>query len=135
MELKLFDRLDQWIRRRIRMCYWKRWRHARTRSRELMRLGVPRRQAIRHAKSRKSYWHMAKTIASGVGFTNAMLAEQGLLSLKTSLERTGSSSSNRLIADPHVGGVGRVTGNGGPYPISSALQSQEQLTSGLTSKW
>ncbi len=37
-QLKLFDKLDQWIRRRIRMCYWKRWRHARTRSRELMRL-------------------------------------------------------------------------------------------------
>ena len=82
MELKLFDRLDQWIRRRLRMCFWKRWRHARSRSRELMRLGVPRRQAIRHAKSRKSYWHMAKTIASGVGFTNAFLAELGLLSLK-----------------------------------------------------
>ena len=83
MELKLFDRLDQWIRRRIRMCYWKRWRHARTRSRELMRLGVPRRPAIRHGKSRKGYWHMAKTIASGVGFTNARLAELGLLSLKS----------------------------------------------------
>ncbi|MGV3484137.1 MAG: group II intron maturase-specific domain-containing protein [Planctomycetaceae bacterium] len=53
-QLKLFDKLDQWIRRRIRMCYWKRWRHnARTRRRELIRLGVPRRQAIRHAKSRK----------------------------------------------------------------------------------
>lgn len=23
-QLKLFDRLDQWIRRRIRMCFWKR---------------------------------------------------------------------------------------------------------------
>ena len=32
----------------------KRWRHARTRSRNLMRLGVSRRQAIRHAKSRKA---------------------------------------------------------------------------------
>ncbi|MEZ6041306.1 MAG: group II intron reverse transcriptase/maturase [Planctomycetaceae bacterium] len=83
MELKLFDKLDQWIRRRIRMCFWKRWRHSRTRSRELMRLGVPRRQAIRHAKSRKGYWRMAKTIASGVGFTNAMLEAMGLLSLKS----------------------------------------------------
>jgi RNA-directed DNA polymerase len=82
-QLKLFDKLDQWIRRRIRMCYWKRWRHARTRSRNLMRLGVSRRQAIRHAKSRKAYWHMAKTIASGVGLTNAWLQEQGLLSLKS----------------------------------------------------
>jgi RNA-directed DNA polymerase len=49
----------------------------------LIRLGVPRRQAIRHARSRKGYWHMAKTIASGVGMTNAWLAEQGLLSMKT----------------------------------------------------
>jgi RNA-directed DNA polymerase len=49
----------------------------------LIRLGVPRRQAIRHARSRKGPWHMAKTIASGVGLTNAWLGEQGLLSLKT----------------------------------------------------
>lgn len=82
-QLKLFDKLDQWIRRRIRTCYWKRWRHARTRSRNLMRLGVSRRQAIRHAKSRQGYWHMAKTIASGVGLTNAWLQAQGLVSLKS----------------------------------------------------
>lgn len=82
-QLKLFDRLDQWIRRRLRMCYWKRWRYPRTRSRELMRLGVSRRQAIRHGKSRKGYWHMAKTIASGVGLTNRWLQEQGLTSLKS----------------------------------------------------
>jgi RNA-directed DNA polymerase len=81
--LKLFDRIDQWLRRRIRSCYWKRWRQMRTRIRELIALGVPRRQAIRHAKSRKGPWHMAKTIASGVGFTNAWLQEQGLLSLKS----------------------------------------------------
>ena len=36
-----------------------------------------------HARSRQSYWHMSKTIASGVGLTNAWLSEQGLLSLKT----------------------------------------------------
>jgi RNA-directed DNA polymerase len=82
-QLKLFDRLDQWIRRRIRMCYWKQWREPKTRRRNLILLGVPRRQAIRHARSRQGHWHMAKTIASGVGLTNAWLAAQGLLSLKT----------------------------------------------------
>jgi RNA-directed DNA polymerase len=82
-QLKLFEKLDQWIRRRLRMCYWKRWRYARTRRRELIRLGVPRRQAIRHARSRKGPWHMAKSIATGVGLTNAWLQAQGLLSLKT----------------------------------------------------
>ena len=81
-QLKLFDRLDRWLRRRIRMCYWKQWRRPRKRRRELIRLGVPIRQAIRHARSRKGYWHMSKTIASGVGLTNAWLAEQGMLSMK-----------------------------------------------------
>jgi RNA-directed DNA polymerase len=82
-QLKLFDHFDQWIRRRIRLCYWKRWRHVRTRIRELIALGVQRRQAIRHGKSRKGYWRMAKSIASGVGLTNAWLQAQGLLSLKS----------------------------------------------------
>ena len=49
----------------------------------LIQLGVPRRQAIRHAHSRKDTWHMAKTIASGVGMTNQWLQDQGLISLKS----------------------------------------------------
>ncbi|MFN7797582.1 MAG: hypothetical protein ACK5Q3_18645 [Planctomycetota bacterium] len=43
----------------------------------------PQKQAIRHGKSRKGPWHMAKTIASGVGMTNDWFASQGVLSLKT----------------------------------------------------
>jgi RNA-directed DNA polymerase len=82
-QLKLFDRFDQWIRRRLRACFWKQWRRVRTRFRNLVSLGVPRRQAYRHAKSRKGPWHMAKTIASGVGLTNAWLQELGLVSLKS----------------------------------------------------
>ncbi len=82
-QLKLFDKLDQWIRRRIRMCYWKQWKRPKRRREMLIRLGVPRRQAIRHARSRKGYWRMAKTIASNVGLTNKRLQEEGLLSLKT----------------------------------------------------
>ena len=81
-QLKLFVRFDQWIRRRIRMCYWKPWRYPRTRLGELIRLGVPRRQAIRHAKSRRGPWRMSKPSASGVGMTNAWLEKQGLISLK-----------------------------------------------------
>ncbi|QDS93564.1 Group II intron-encoded protein LtrA [Roseimaritima multifibrata] len=82
-QLKLFDKLDQWIRRRIRMCYWKQWKRPKRRREMLIRLGVPRRQAIRHARSRKGHWRMAKTIASNVGLTNKWLQEEGLLSLKT----------------------------------------------------
>ena len=82
-QMRLFEQFDQWLRRRLRMCFWKRWRLVRTRVRNLLDLGVPRRQAFRHAKSRKGPWHMAKTIASGVGMTNAWLHAQGLVSLKS----------------------------------------------------
>jgi len=40
-QLKPFDKLDLWIRHHIRMCFWRRWRHVRTRYRELIGLGVP----------------------------------------------------------------------------------------------
>jgi RNA-directed DNA polymerase len=82
-QLKLFDHFDQWIRRRLRMCFWKRWRYPRTRVRNLLALGVPRRHAIRHGKSRKGPWRMAQTIASGIGMTNNWLHHQGLVSLKS----------------------------------------------------
>ena len=38
--------LDQWLRRRVRMCYWKQWRYVRTKVRTLLALGTGKRQAI-----------------------------------------------------------------------------------------
>jgi RNA-directed DNA polymerase len=74
--------LDHWIRRRIRMCYWKQWRYARTKVRNLMALGTSKRQAIMTAISRKSYWHLSKTLATQTGMTNKWLESQGLLSVR-----------------------------------------------------
>ena len=74
--------LDQWLRRRLRMCFWKQWRRTRTRVRNLLVLGTGKRQAIFTALSRKSYWHLSKTLATQTGMTNAWLASQGLLSIR-----------------------------------------------------
>jgi len=74
--------IDQWIRRRIRMCYWKQWRRARTKVRNLLALGTGKREAILTAISRKSYWHLSRTLATQTGMTNAWLASQGLLSVR-----------------------------------------------------
>jgi hypothetical protein len=57
----------------------------RKRARNLLVMKVPRSQAIRHGKSRRVPWHMAKTKTSGVSMTNAWLAVQGVLSLKSLL--------------------------------------------------
>lgn len=74
--------LDHWLRRRVRMCYWKQWRRCRKRVRELLKGGCSTRQAITTALSRKSYWHLSKTLATQVGMTNQWLEKQGLISIR-----------------------------------------------------
>ena len=77
-----FNELDGWIRRRVRMCYWKQWRYARTKVRNLVQLGVGLDMAIKHAVTRKRYWRMSKTPAMRYAMPNRWLEQQGLLSLK-----------------------------------------------------
>ncbi len=74
--------LDHWLRRRIRMCYWKQWRKCRTKVRNLLKLGVPLKAAIAVGMSRKSFWRLSKTYATQLGMTNHWLKEQGVISIK-----------------------------------------------------
>jgi RNA-directed DNA polymerase len=74
--------LDSWLRRRIRMCYWKQWRRPRTRIGNLLKLGTPRQHAFSTGLSRKGYWRLSRTLATQTGMTNEWLAQQGLLSIR-----------------------------------------------------
>ena len=74
--------LDHWIRRRIRMCYWKQWRRARTRVSKLISLGVPTSLSITTGSSRKGYWHSAKSPGINMGLSLEWLEKQGLVSLR-----------------------------------------------------
>ncbi len=74
--------LDQWIRRRIRMCYLKQWRRIRTRIRHLMRLGVSKSVAISLGMSSKGYYRLAKTKAVQLALNNNWLTSQGLVSVE-----------------------------------------------------
>ena len=64
------------------MCYWKRWRRARTKVRELLKLGTSLSASISVAMSRKGPWRLARTLATQTGMTNKWLKAQGLLSIK-----------------------------------------------------
>ena len=74
--------LDEWLRRRIRMCYWKQWKHMRRRICNLLKLGVPKRDAIYAGLSRKSHWRLSRTKATHMAMTNEWLKEEGLISIK-----------------------------------------------------
>jgi Group II intron, maturase-specific domain len=79
--------LDEWIRRRMRMCYWKQWRWARTKIKNLLALGVSLKSAIQHGVSSNSYWQMSRTPVINQAISNAWLKEQGLLSVRTKFQR------------------------------------------------
>ena len=50
---------DQWIRRRVRLCYWKQWKLPRKRRRMLIQLGVDPDKVKLASRSRKGYWRLS----------------------------------------------------------------------------
>ena len=74
--------LDEWIRRRLRMCYLKQWRKPRTRIRNLIKLGTRTRTAVSLGLSSKGPYRLARTLATQSGMTNKWLEKQGLVSVR-----------------------------------------------------
>lgn len=78
----VYEKLDNWIRRRLRQLIWKRWKRGTTRYRELIRLGVPKGRAGLGAVG-KSPWHMAASPVVNEALSNGYLRGLGLKSIKT----------------------------------------------------
>ena len=74
--------LDGWLRRRIRLYYWKQWGRPRTRRRKLLRLGIGRHEVHKASRSRKGHWRMSNNSLVKRAMTNDWLAEQGVPSLE-----------------------------------------------------
>lgn len=80
---KIAQRLDKWIRRRIRMCYWKQWKKIKTKYENLMRLGIESLRAWEYANTRKSYWRISDTPFMHQVLNNKTLERLGYLSLSS----------------------------------------------------
>ncbi|WP_319024577.1 group II intron reverse transcriptase/maturase [Microbulbifer taiwanensis] len=74
--------LDHWIRRRVRMAYWRQWRKPRTKVRSLMRLGVHVQAAVACGITSKGPWRSSKTPGISQALSNAYLKSQGLYALR-----------------------------------------------------
>lgn len=72
--------LDEWTRRRIRMCYWKQWKKVRTRFVNLQKLGLNKSRAWEYANTRKGYWRISNSPILARTFTNKTLKMLGYLS-------------------------------------------------------
>ena len=76
------EKVDEWIRRRLRACVWKQWRKPRTKIRRLIQMGAPRAEAICTGMSSKGYWRLSKTYATNAAMNLKWFEELGLISVK-----------------------------------------------------
>ena len=76
----IFETLDGWLRRRLRMVYWRQWKRPRTRKRKLRALGMPEWRE-RLVASHKGPWRNAGSPPMKTVLNNAYWAKQGLPSL------------------------------------------------------
>lgn len=73
--------LDRWIRRRIRMCFWKQWKKIKTKHDNLVKLGMKDNDAWKYANTRKGYWRISNSQILNKTLTNGYLEKLGLVSL------------------------------------------------------
>lgn len=73
--------LDEWLRRRLRLCYWKQWKKIKTKHDNLVKLGVENWKAWEHANTRKGYWRISNSPILATTLTNKYLREQGFITL------------------------------------------------------
>lgn len=80
------QRLDKWLRSRIRQYIWKQWKKFKTRVTNLKKLGLSHHKAYKLASTRKGYWRIAHSQVLTYSLTNRKLECLGLINLSKTLQ-------------------------------------------------
>lgn len=70
---------DEWMRRRIRMIFWKQWKNVKTRFKMLQSLGIQKQKAWEYANTRKGYWRTSGSPILSKSLTNQAIKGFGFL--------------------------------------------------------
>ena len=74
---KLLKETDEWLRHKIRAIYWKQWKKAGTKFKELKKLGVDKEKAWICANMRNGNWYCSGYFVLQTAFNNKKLHELG----------------------------------------------------------
>ena len=73
--------MDEWVRRRLRMCIWKQWKKIKSKHDNLVWLGVETHRAWEFANTRKGYWRTSNSPILSTTLHNQYLESLGFKSL------------------------------------------------------
>jgi RNA-directed DNA polymerase len=83
----VFERLDEWVRRRLRAIMWQQWKRPKARARNMIRLGAPPPSAWKWAMTGKGAWRMSRSAPLHRTLGTAYWHDQGLVSLAETYRR------------------------------------------------
>jgi group II intron reverse transcriptase/maturase len=77
----VFEELDEWIRRRLRLILWRQWKRPRTRRTELTKRGLDEERAALSAYNGRGPWWNAGSSHMNQAVPTRLLSQMGLVSL------------------------------------------------------
>ena len=77
----VFEELDGWIRRHVRCMFWRQWKRSYTRAKNLMKRGIPGKQAWESATNGRGPWWNAGASHMNQAFPKRFFDQCGLVSL------------------------------------------------------
>ncbi len=83
----LFDRTDQWLRRRLRQVQWEAWKNNQTRVRELLKRGASSGAVFVAVTRPGGQWRASRSVALNQTLTNRWWADQGLYTFTDHYQR------------------------------------------------
>ena len=83
----IFEELDKWIRRKLRLILWRQWKKPRTRAGKMIRLGIERARALTSAYNGRGPWWNAGASHMNAAITIKWLNRRGLTSLLAEHQR------------------------------------------------
>ena len=83
----VFEELDKWIRRRLRLILWRQWKKPRTRAGKMIRLGIERGRALSSSSNGHGPWWNAGASHMNAAITAKWLNQRGLTSLLAEHQR------------------------------------------------
>ncbi len=83
----LFEELDGWLRRKLRVLYWRHWKKPKTRERKLKQLGIEAERAWKSATNGRGPWWNAGASHMNQAIPTKYLRSLGLLSFMEEYQR------------------------------------------------
>jgi RNA-directed DNA polymerase len=99
IQVKL-EKLDGWVRNRLRYCIWHNWKKPERKRKNLIQLGIDHDHAYQWSRTRMGGWAVAQSPILGTTITLERLAKRGYESLLSYYEKVAPHLNEPLYTRP-----------------------------------